>query len=438
MTAEGGQQLPRIVPDAPTNAGQHLLAEATRVCAPIGQPPRAPEAPPSPAAGIVYAAGLGCNVTDVDGQRYVDFAAGFGALLLGHAHPSVLEAVSLQAPRLLQALGDLYPSDVKLELCAELARLWPGSRVLLGQSGADAVTAALKTAVLATGRPGVLALQGAYHGLGYAPLAACGLRASYREPFALQQGRHVRFIEPARDAASAERSLEEAAHHLAAGEIGAVLIEPVLGRGGCLVPPAGYLAELGRLAHHHGALLVTDEIWTGLGRSGAWLRGLEDGAEPDLIVLGKGLGGGLPISACLGRAEVMEAWRRDAEVTHTSTFAGAPLACAAALATLRVLEAERLPARARALGDAHRGVLRARLGARVREIRGVGLMTGIELEGGRGVAARLMQRLRERGWLTTTGGGQREVLVLTPPLIVHGHLLDAFDEALDTALEGLA
>ena len=154
---------------------------------------------------IVLASGRGSNLFDVDGNRYVDLCAGFGALLLGHGATPVLRAVEAQAERLLQALGDVYAADTKVALLERLASLHPGvrPRVLLGQSGGDAVTAAIKTARLATGRPGLVAFEGAYHGLGYAPLAACGLRASYRVPFAdqLQPPRHLRASTPAREAA---------------------------------------------------------------------------------------------------------------------------------------------------------------------------------------------------------------------------------------------
>jgi 4-aminobutyrate aminotransferase / (S)-3-amino-2-methylpropionate transaminase / 5-aminovalerate transaminase len=372
---------------------------------------------------------------DVDGNRYVDLAAGFGALLLGHGHPSVLRAIELQAPRLLQALGDLYPSDAKIALADRLMERFPGRRVIFAQSGSDAVTAALKSALLATGRPGVLAFEGAYHGLGYAPLAACGLRSSYRAPFAEQLGHHVRFVEAATDRESAARALEATARCLRTGEVGAVLVEPVLGRGGCLPTPPGFLAELHALTRSHGSLLVADEIWTGLGRGGAWSYTEREGVRPELLVLGKGLGGGLPIAACLGDDAVMQAWSRDEEVVHTSTFAGAPLAASTAIATLGALERERLPERAEALGAAHRTRLTARVGERVRAVTGVGLMTGIALHGGAGAASRVMRALLERGFITSTGGGSREVLVLTPPLGIAEPLLEAFDAALSDVLD---
>jgi 4-aminobutyrate aminotransferase-like enzyme len=275
----------------------------------------------APPAGIVYASAKGSNVIDVDSNRYVDFAAGFGALLLGHSHPSVLRVLEFQANRLLLALGDVFPAEAKIALLERLAKLHPdpNARVILGQSGADAVTAALKSALLFTGKPGVIAFAGAYHGLSHAPLAACGLRESYRAPFAAQLNPHVNFVDYPSHAADLDRVLAgvRAALLESAAPIGAILVEPILGRGGVLIPPPEFLPELGKLAREFGALVIADEIWTGLGRSGKLLFSLHSEFTPDLLCLGKGLGGGLPISAVIGRGVVLEAWQRNAEVVHT-------------------------------------------------------------------------------------------------------------------------
>jgi 4-aminobutyrate aminotransferase/(S)-3-amino-2-methylpropionate transaminase len=343
-----------------------------------------------------------------------------------------------QSRRLLQSLGDVHPSDVKVACLERIAALYPGgaARVILGQSGADAVSAALKTAALATGRPGVVAFQGAYHGLSYGPLAACGLRAGYREPFRDQLNPHVRFVPyPSLDG-EAETSLDAAQRELQSGRIGAVIIEPILGRGGCVVPPPGFLASLTSLAHEHGALLVADEIWTGLGRAGHWLAAPAAGCVPDLVCLAKGLGGGVPLSACVGSDAILQAWHRTPEVVHTATFAGAPLACAASLVTLAVLEEEALVERAARVGADWSQRLRSALQDRHGlEIRGAGLMIGIGIAPGGPAAPRLAQSMLERGYLVSTGGGGREVLVLTPPLTVSDGQLEAFDAAVAGALE---
>jgi 4-aminobutyrate aminotransferase-like enzyme len=379
-----------------------------------------PKRPPGPPSGIVYASGRGSNVSDVDGNRYVDLAGGFGALLLGHVHPALQRVLGLQAARLMQALGDLYPADAKIALLERLTRLYPepNAKGILAQSGSDAVSAALKTAKLATGRRGVLAFNGAYHGLGYGPLSACGLRESYRAPFATELNQRVEFVPYPSSPQSAASTLEACEHQLKSGDFGAVLIEPVLGRGGVLAPPTGFLKQLCDLAHRRGALLIADEIWTGLGRAGSWLSCLDEGVVPDLLCLGKGLGGGLPLSALVGSDAVMRCWSRDAEVVHTATFAGAPLACSTAIATLDVLTREELPARSASLGARYLSELTAALGdcPGVVEVRGRGLMLGVALGERTGVAGTLMQRLLGKGYVTSTGGGQREVLVLTPAL----------------------
>ena len=392
-------------------------------------------------SGIVYASGLGANVTDVDGNRYVDLAAGFGAQLLGHRHPSVQRALVLESERLHQALGDVYPSDAKVSLVERLSRLHsdPEARVILAQSGSDAVTAALKTAALATGRAGVLAFSGAYHGLGYGPLAACGLRASYREPFARQLNPRVVFAPYPASSEALVETLAVAGEALATNEFGAVLVEPVLGRGGVVVPPAGFLPALAELAARRGALLVADEIWTGLGRSGAMLRSREAGVAADLVCLGKGLGGALPISAVVGRGSVMQAWRRADEVVHTSTYAGAPLAAATALATLDVLEREALPARAADVGERFKNELaRALAFAPDVAVRGAGLMLGIDLASRSGGARAVLRNLLARGYLATAGGGAREVLVLTPPLTISETLLEGAAAAIADAIRTTA
>jgi 4-aminobutyrate aminotransferase/(S)-3-amino-2-methylpropionate transaminase len=386
---------------------------------------------------IVLASGKGSNLFDVDGNRYVDLCAGFGALVLGHGPTPVLRAVEGQAERLVQALGDVYAADAKIALLERLAGLHPGvrPRVLLGQSGSDAVTAALKTARLATGKPGVVAFEGAYHGLGYGPLAACGVRPSYRLPFVDQLNAHVTFAPYPGAEADLDQALAAVDRALRGGDVGAVLVEPILGRGGCVVPPPAFLPGVIEAAHRHGALVIADEIWTGMGRSGALVRTTQVGAPADILCFGKGLGGGLAISACVAPEDIMMAWagRNGGDphtpgpagdtsgegVVHTSTHAGSPLACAAAIATLDALRFHKLPERARSVGDAAREAFGAALEGvpGVIEVRGAGLMIGIELDGGdRGLRA--MRGMLAQGYVVITGGTRSETLTLTPPLTV--------------------
>ncbi len=406
-----------------------------RVAAPMGPTPSGD----APSSAILYHFARGANVVDVDDNVYVDLAAGFGSMLLGHGHPAILRAIEVQSERLLQSMGDVHPSVAKVALCERLsATSTDPSRkyqVILGQSGADAVSAALKSAAASTGRPGIVAFRGAYHGLSYGPLAACGFRESYRSPFLAQLNPHVQFVDFPTTASEAERALDQVREALATGEAGAVLVEPIVGRGGIVVPPDGFLEQLVGVAHDAGALLIADEIWTGLGRSGAWLR--SDDANPDLVCLGKGLGGGLPMSACLGSADVMSAWRRPEELVHTSTFAGAPLACAAAIATLDTLRREHLVERSAEVGGRWKTSLAAALSnvADVAEVRGEGMMIGIDLGARPGAASRAASALLARGYLVSTGGAGREVIVLTPPLTIPEPLVELAVTAIAEVLQ---
>ncbi len=385
---------------------------------------------------IVLSHGEGDVVWDVDGNAFVDLVAGFGALVLGHAPKSVVGAFCSSAERLPLALGDVYASEAKVRLCEALAALFPepGARVMLGLSGADAVTAALKTAVLTTKKPGVIAFSGAYHGLSHGPLAACGLAPTFREPFAAQLGDHVTFAPYPSDAAELDASLSAVERSLRKGDVGLVLVEPLLGRGGCVVPPPSFLQELRALATQHGALLAADEIWTGLGRSGAMLASIaaSDGSwAPDLVCLGKALGAGFSISACIGRASAFEAWgAHGGTAIHTATHFGAPPACEAALAALSEIARLALPERARKLGR----VLLRELTESGFLVTGQGLMLGVDLRTPAHALA-VGRRLLAEGWVVLTGGIAGNILTLSPALTLSEHHVSPFVAALRRASE---
>lgn len=393
---------------------------------------------------IVVVSAKGSNVADLDGNRYVDFVGGFGAALVGHGSTRVQRTIEMQTERLVFGYGDVYPSDAKIALTERLARLFPepGARVMLGLSGSDAMDAAMKTALLATGRPGIVSFQGGYHGLASGPLALIGLRPEYRAPFTPHLSPHVRFAPYPRAEADLDHVLGVVEGFVKSGEIGAIVVEPILGRGGVVVPPAQFLPGLREIADRHQVLLVADEIWTGLGRSGAILRSVEDGVTPDIICLGKGLGGGMPISACIGRGAVMEAWRNPkgvspelaeaglhGEAIHTATHFGNPLACACAIAVLDTIFGQKLHVRAKDEGATFVESLRKALGpdAKVKEVRGKGLMVGIEVEGGAARGLGLVRDLLLTGYLALTGGAG-DVITLTPPLNIPRPLLDGFVE----------
>ncbi len=368
---------------------------------------------------LVYERASGANVWDVDGNRFVDLLAGFGTAAVGHAHPEVTSAVAEQARVLPHALADVYPARRKIELLERLTRALPGGLglALLSSSGSDAVESALKTALRVSGRPGVIAFEGAYHGLGLGALDVT-FREHFRAPFSARLPGRTNFV-PFGDADAVRDAIRGTG-------VGAILVEPIQGRGGLRVPPAGFLRALREIADQNGALLVADEIYTGLGRTGWMLACEAEDVIPDLACLGKALGGGLPLSACVGRPEVMRAWGESSgEAIHTSTHLGNPVACAAALAVLEILERERLAERARRLGARILERLQREL-ARCKdviEVRGRGLMIGIELHT-RERARELVRALLDGGWITLAEGADARVLALTPPLTTDERVLD--------------
>jgi len=390
----------------------------------------------APEPPIFWERAAGANVWDVDGNRFVDLGAGFGVASAGHAHPRIVAALAAQGATLLHAMGDVHPAAVKVELLERLAALFPGggpARAVLGSSGSDAVEAALETAALATGRAGVVAFEGAYHGLSLGALDATW-RPEFREPFAARLPGATVFARFG-DAPDVPRAARTARH-----PIGAVLVEPIQGRGGERIPPDGFLAALRALCDREGWLLIADEVYTGLGRTGRTWAVDHEGVVPDLLCVGKGLAGGMPISACLGRAGVMDAWPASAgESLHTQTFLGHPPGCAAALAALAVLEEEKLAARAAELGARVLARLRARLegaraAGRVRDVRGRGLLIGVECDGGARALRACGEALR-RGVITIPSGGAGEVISVTPPLAIEE---DALLAALDVLAGALA
>ncbi len=383
---------------------------------------------------IVWVEAQGAKVVDADGTRYVDLTSGSGVAFVGHRHPKVVEAVKRQADRLLHALGDLHPSDVKIELLERLCELapWPQARAMLSLSGADAVTAALKTAVMATGKTGVIAFDGSYHGLTYGPLAVSGFAERFRKPFEAQLQPDVHFATwPEREA-----DMEAALQTLPADwdRIGALIVEPVQGRAGVRLPPPGFLEALKRLCEENGALLIADEIFTGLGRCGAWWRSVDEGITPDVLCVGKALGGGLPVSACVASEEVMRAWgASDREAIHTGTFYGDPLGSAAALTTIDLIEREHLVERAAERGKAWAAALRAEGLPGVLEVRHAGMMLGLQLEAPM-QALTVTRGLLERGYLALPAGTRADVLQLAPPATVSEAQLEGFVASLRDVL----
>jgi 4-aminobutyrate aminotransferase-like enzyme len=385
---------------------------------------------------IFWRRARGVNVWDADGNRFLDLTSAFGVASLGHAHPRVMAAVRQQSRRLAHSMGDVHPAESKVLLCERLSKItferWSAGRIrgqtLLGNSGFEAVEMALKTARLATRRRGVIAFKGAYHGLGYGALETTW-RADFRRPFADQLGQFASFVPYPRasvNRADEERQLdrvEKACRSiLRRGETGAILVEPCQGRGGEVVPPSGFLTRLRRLCDEHRALLIADEIYTGFWRTGTWFTVEGDGVIPDMICLGKALTGCLPLSACVGRTEVMKAWpESDGEALHTSTFLGNPLACTAAVASIAEFEKHAAEWQVPEKGCRWKADLQRALKSNrsVGEVRGLGLMLGIEFRpGARLRASAVCEALLRRGILALPSGARSEILALTPPLII--------------------
>ena len=371
----------------------------------------------------------GANVRDADGNVYIDLTGAFGVALLGHAAPVVAEAVAAQGGRLVHGMGDVHPPEVKVRfleaLCGALGEWAEEPRAVLATSGSEAVEIALKTAALSSGRFGVLAFEGGYHGLTLGALSVTA-RPYFREPFQDRVPGGVTWLPfPSRNAEVAsvleavERILERQATAVdpEAG-VGAILLEPVQARGGVRIPGRGFGAGLTALARRFGVLLIADEIYTGLGRCGGVLASPRVGLEPDIVCLGKVLGGGLPLSACVARRRVMDAWPASpGEALHTSTFLGHPLACAAGIAVLQEVEAG-LADRAETVGRRLQRSLREGLAgsAGVRDVGGLGLLIGIEVAPGRGRGG-AADALR-RGLMVLPAGDRGEVVELSPPTVL--------------------
>ncbi len=367
----------------------------------------------------------GTNVWDADGNRYLDWTSAFGVAGLGHTNRAVREALARQSGELLHAMGDVHPALAKAELCARLSAVtferWGAGtgKTILGNSGFEAVEAALKTALLHTGKPGILAFEGGYHGLGYGALEVGGL-PYFREPFRAQLARFGAMLPfPQGDATALETLEAEIETTLRDKEIGAILVEPIQGRGGERVPPPGFLSLLRAACDRHGLLLILDEIYTGFNRTGALFACEHAGVTPDLLCLGKALTSGFPLSACVGRAEVMDAWPlSDGEALHTSTFLGSPLGCAMALASLREHEKPGTAAGVRERGARVREALEGIGAPRIKEIRGAGLLIGMDLHLTGDAVNRLVKRALRDGLILLQSGPRGDVLALTPPFAI--------------------
>ncbi len=378
----------------------------------------------------------GAWIEDDEGSRYLDFGAGYGVQVLGYRHPRLVAAAIRQLEHGMALGSRVLLSAPAVDLAERLAEATPGAleRSFFVNSGAEAVEAAIKFARLSTGRTRIVATEGAYHGKTIGALSVSG-RPVYQTPFQplMPDVAHVAFG----DADALERALGP--------ETAAVIVEPIQGEGGVIVPPAGYLARVRGACDRVGARMIVDEIQTGMGRTGPlWAVEHEPGVVPDYLCAAKGLGGGLvPIGAVVGTPEAT-AFFDPMPLIHTSTFGGGALAATVATATLDLLRELALRQRVEALGAramARLSALAARHPGLIAEVRGRGLMIAVEVRAP-GVAGMVMARLFARHVLVAHTLNNERVLRLLPPLVITDAdleaALDAFDSAFDEAAEDAA
>jgi 4-aminobutyrate aminotransferase len=365
--------------------------------------------------------GQGCWVTDVDGNRFLDFTAGIAVVTTGHSHPKVVAAIKGQAEKFLHMSGTDFYYSPEIELAERLEnKILPGvpAKVFFTNSGAEAIEGAMKLARFTTGRPSYIAFIGAFHGRTFGALSLTASKASQRRRFAplLSSVFHAPFPSAARGI-STDQSLErieELFTTVAPPEsVAAVFVEPIQGEGGYLVPPDDFLPRLRELTLKHGILLVADEVQSGMGRTGHLLAVEHWGVNPDIICLAKGIASGLPLGAFVARAEQMD-WPPG---SHGSTFGGNPLACVAGLATLDLLENGLMENAARVGAELLDGLREiASTHKNVTDVRGLGLMLALELKTP-DQAAKLVQSAFERGLLLLTAGTR--AVRICPPLVLN-------------------
>lgn len=398
---------------------------------------------------IVWERARGVHIWDPEGKKYLDLTAAFGVAAAGHANPRVVSAGRAQMGKLLHAMGDVHPHRLKAELARKLSEItferWGNShgKTIFTNSGFEAVEAALKTALLATGRREVIAFEGAYHGLGYGALNVTH-RKYFREPFLPQLnqfGHFCKFPSTESDLPGVAQTLRKLGRRR---KIGAILVEPIQARGGINVPPKDFLRLLRKLADEIGALLVTDEIYTGFGRTGRWFASEHADVIPDLICLGKALSGGFPISACVGNAKLMDhAWpKSNGEALHTSTFLGHPVGCAMALANIAEIASRKLVEKSAVAGQFLLDELASsiRSNSTLTRVRGKGLMAGVELSKPNGepatsVSLRVIKNLLKKGFIFLPEGLDANVIGFTPPLTINHTQIRSAVQALATELE---
>ena len=378
-------------------------------------------------APVTIVRGEGCELIDTEGTRYLDFLAGIAVCALGHAHPAISEAVATQAATLVHC-SNIFNHEPAGTLADQLAARSGFDRVFFCNSGTEATEAAIKLARKLAFRKGetqrrtIVSCTGSFHGRTLGALAATA-NAKYHEGFEPLPGGFS--FTAFNDVAALDAAIDDT--------VAAFIVEPVQGEGGVVVPPLGYLRAARELCDADGALLIADEVQTGLGRCAYTFACERDDVVPDVLVLAKGLSGGvMPIGAYVARPGAWNAAYAKAPLAHTSTFGGNPLACAAALAALNVLRDDDLAARSRALGErllAGAGAIATEYPSVVRATRGLGLLVGVELQN-EGYGGTIIPEMLKRGVTAAWTLNAQRVIRLEPPLIVTAAEIDVALEAL--------
>jgi 4-aminobutyrate aminotransferase len=404
---------------------------------------------------LVVDHGEGSWLVTTDGERYLDYTSGIGVTNTGHAHPRVAGAVAAQAVKLLHGQQNIVYHEPGLRLHAELAKRAPGEDwgAFLCNSGAEAIEAAVKLARVATARPVIVAFRGGFHGRTAQAMALTSSRVTIRGDFEPLPGSvyHAPYPDPYRGGgdgpelrASWEREMAALFAQLVdPRRVAAFVIEPVMGEGGYVVPPAWFLPRLRELADAHGILLVADEVQTGFGRTGRFWAVEHWGVTPDILVMAKGVASGLPLAGILAPRRTLAHWAPGA---HGGTYGGNVVACAAALATLEVIEDEALVANARARGEQLLDGLRraASEHPRVGDVRGLGLMTALEfVDPGAddprtpdpALAKRVLGEALARKLILLSAGSYGQVVRFIPPLVTTAAEVD---QAVDIIADSLA
>jgi acetylornithine/succinyldiaminopimelate/putrescine aminotransferase len=385
----------------------------------------------------------GVNVWDEDGNRYIDLTAAFGVAGLGHGWSAGV--MREQSEKLIHGMGDVHPTALKVEVCKLLSAMtferWGEgvAKTTLSNSGFEAVETALKTAVMATAKPGLVSFRNGYHGLGYGALLGTGIE-KFRTPFEEQLAPLCAQL----DFPSTEDDLvrlEQQLGAIEAADVGALLVEPIQGRGGKLVPPDGFLAMLRAWCDCNEVVLIYDEVYSGFNRTGKLFACDWEGVAPDIICLGKSLSGGYPISACVGKSRVMDAWpASEGEALHTSTFLGNPVGCAMAVASLKEHSNDGIRAQVEKVSAKFKELLSELKSPLIKQVRGRGLMLGMELkhiDGGCAgdVAGQVLSDMMQQGVFMLADGAEGNVLAFTPPFVITDEEIEFAIARLQSALD---